>query len=53
VQAEQRGLAMGRRATVRDQKRRLCDLANNNSAFDLKQPHMHPWTLAYLAGHAT
>jgi hypothetical protein len=30
---------------IRDQKRRLCDLANNNSAFDLKHSAAEVWLL--------
>jgi hypothetical protein len=31
------------RQRIRDQKRRLCDLANNNSAFDLKHSAAEIW----------
>jgi len=34
-----------RQQQVRDQKRRLCDLANNNSAFDLKHSVAEIWLL--------
>lgn len=33
------------RQRIRDQSRRLCDLANNNSAFDLKRSTAEVWLL--------